>query len=136
MADQPNRPAAPRVDIDQTEASVVERRRALRDAQRLFAAAEEERRAEVEGDLSVRFLSKVEEHPDYHATYEFVEVEPPASLLAFFFPLLPPWWRLMRIIFSGRKARVWQERITIDEIADYDIRVIKGNPRGPFDQKV
>lgn len=130
MSDSPNRPTAmPRVDVDQTEASTLERRRALRAAEREF----EGQRAGVEGtEYLVTIVAKVEDYPDFHVDFEVVEVEPPASFMAFFFPLLPPWWRLMRILFKGRKTRSWQERIAIDDLGEAETRVIKGDPSGRF----
>ena len=119
----------PRVDIDQTEASTLERRRALRAAEREF----EGQWGTAEGaEYHVTIVAKVEDHPDFYVDFEVVEVEPPASPAAFFFPLLPPWWRLMRILIKGRKTRSWQERIVIDDLGEAETRIIKGDPEGRF----
>lgn len=133
MADQQSpRRSAPRVEVDQSEASVFERRRALRDAEREF----QEMEYVGGGDLLYRVVSKVEEYPDFHTTFELTEVEPPQTFMSFFFPLLPGWWRLMRILFfGGRRARIWQVRITVDDLAEAEIAVVKGDPDGPFNVK-
>lgn len=131
MSEQPNRPVAtPRVDIDQTEASTLERRRALRSAEREF----EGHWATTGGsEFLVRVVDKVEEYPDFYVTFEVTEAESHPGLSAFLFgPLWPRWWKAMRILFKGRKTRVWQERIVVDELGDAETHIVKGDPNGQF----
>lgn len=161
MSDNPNRPPAmPRVDIDQSEATVVERRRALRAAERLFDSAIEEMyqpgdergrlQRRPDGGLG-RFLvvrgatedhfpipigrgdgrdvrelsevrvveleSRVEDYPEFSATYRITETKPPGRFL---------FWTTSPI-----KSRTWQVRINIDELAEAET-VIIGDPAGEF----
>ena len=165
MSDSPNRPPAmPRVDIDQSEATVVERRRALRAAERLFKSAIEEMYQPTEdpphpdgsrGELHPRldgkytsfevvfgatedhFLSgrgdgsdvrehdevrvvelesRVEDYPEFSATYRITETTPRGRFLFWKWPM---------------KSRTWQVRINIDELAEAET-VIIGNPAGEF----
>lgn len=130
MADQQSpRSSAPRVEIDQSEASIVERRRALRAAEREFKASLEPEPGE--GEIYFRVISKVEEHPEYSITIEVVESSYPEE------PIRVDSFRAafaQALFRSGeRKARVWQARISIDEIAEAELEVIKGDPDGQFD---
>lgn len=166
MSDSPNRPPAmPRVDIDQSEATVVERRRALRAAERLFTSAIEEMYQPTEdpphpdgsrgefhprpdGSLTsfvvvfgateghfpfsgrsdgsdarehvevrvVELESRVEDYPEFSATYRITETTPPGRFLFWKWPM---------------KSRTLQVRINVDELAEAET-VIIGNPAGEF----
>ena len=134
MADQPNRPAAPRVEIDQSEASIIERRRALRTAEREFMAsmAEPRRDGPRRERIYFRVLSKVEEYPEFHITIEVVESssDPLGVYIEYdgFFDALLSIFRA-----TPRQNRVWQARISIDDLAETAIEVIEGDPDGRFD---